>query len=117
MLRLYVLPLKSVRLCALSQTKRQQKAVFLFGQMMEWIRRAGVNDRPVDGQSRPGPPAGGRIHPRPPSKKPLLSTTTKEVFSCILGEKRAKYCEIGLRSGRSATSEPDFLRSSPGNGQ
>jgi hypothetical protein len=43
----------------------------------------------------------------------LLSAKAKEVFSCILGEKRAKYSEIGLRSGRSASPEPDFLHSDP----
>ena len=49
------------------------------------------------------------------SKKPLLSTKTREVFSCIWGEKRAKYGEIGLRSGRSAALKPNFLRSGAGN--
>jgi hypothetical protein len=44
-------------------------------------------------------------------KKPLLSAKTREVSSCFLGEKRAKYSEIGLRSNRSDHPEPDFLRS------
>ena len=53
----------------------------------------------------------------PPSKKPLLSAGTREVFSCILGKNRVNNCEIGLRSGRSTASEPDLLLSGLENGQ
>ena len=49
-----------------------------------------------------------QLPPPPPTKKPLLSTRAKEVFSCILGKKRAKHREIGLRGGRSAASGPFF---------
>ena len=50
-----------------------------------------------------------RIPPPPPTKKPLLSTKTREVFSCILEKNRAKSSKTGLRSSRSAASQPDFF--------
>ena len=59
---------------------------------------------------------GFESHTLRASKKPLLSTNTREVFSCIFGEKQAKYGEIGLRSGRLAALEPDFLLSKAENG-
>ena len=42
------------------------------------------------------------------TKKPLLSTKTREVFSCFLGKIQGVILKIGLRSGRSAATEPDF---------
>ena len=49
-----------------------------------------------------------RIPLSPPAKKPLLSTTTKGVFSCILGKNKAKSCNFGLQSGRSTIRKPGF---------
>lgn len=52
----------------------------------------------------------------PTIKETAFVYQIKAVFSCILEQKRAKYGEIGHRSGRSADSVPDSLRSGLENG-
>ena len=51
-----------------------------------------------------------------PSKKPLLSTTTKGVFSCILGKNETNIGKIGLSHCWSTVRKPDFLFSGRENG-
>ena len=54
-----------------------------------------------------------RVQQGEPAEKPLLSTKSGEVFSCIFGRKQANYSEIRLQSGQTATTEPDFFTFGP----